>query len=87
MFLHIVSVTHLGDYRLRLEFDDGAVKDVDLAMELWGEIFEPLKDVSLFRQVAVNPDTGTIQWPNGADLAPEFLHRIGQAVDTERVTA
>ena len=59
MFLHSVSVTYLGDYRLRLACNDGAVKEVDLAGELWGKVFEPLKDVALFRQVAINPDTGT----------------------------
>jgi hypothetical protein len=80
MFLHVTGVTYLGDYRLRLEFNDGSVKDVDLKDELYGEVFEPLKDVALFNQVAVNPDTNTIEWPNGADFAPEFLHAIGQEV-------
>ena len=41
---------------------------------------EPLKDTGFFRRVAVNPETGTIEWPNGADFAPEFLHEIGRAV-------
>jgi len=77
MFLHITSVTHLERYRLRLTFDDGVAKDVDLRDELYGEIFEPLQDVGLFGQVTVNPDTSTIEWPNGADFAPEFLYEMG----------
>ncbi len=72
--MHITSVAHLEDYKLRLTFDDGVTKDVDLRDELYGEIFEPLKDIELFKQVAVNPDTNTIEWPNGADFAPEFLY-------------
>jgi hypothetical protein len=70
----------LKDYQLRLEFNDGKVKGVDLRSELYGEIFEPLKDSDLFKKVYVNPDTGTIEWPNGADFAPEFLYEIGQEI-------
>jgi hypothetical protein len=81
MFLHVTNVTHLKDYKLRLTFDDGVIKDVDLQDELHGQVFEPLKDIELFRQVTVNSDTNTIEWPNGADLAPEFLYEIGQELE------
>jgi hypothetical protein len=47
---------------------------------LYGEVFEPLKDITLFKQVYVNSDTNTIEWPNGADFAPEFLRRIGEKI-------
>jgi hypothetical protein len=77
MFLHVEQVTHLKDFTLRIEFSDGSVRDVDLSDELGGEIFEPLRDPDFFSQVTVNPETGTIEWPNGADLAPEFLHEKG----------
>jgi hypothetical protein len=77
MFLHVESVSHIDDYRLRIGFSDGAVKEVDLADELRGEIFEPLKDLEFFLKLTVNPDTRTIEWPNGADFAPEFLYEIG----------
>jgi Protein of unknown function (DUF2442) len=80
MFLHVDTVLPLEGYTLRLEFNDGTVKDVDLAGELWGEVFEPLKDPELFRRVAVNPETRTVEWPNGADFAPEFLHARGTPV-------
>ena len=80
MFLHVTGVTYLEDYKLRVEFDDGVVKDVDLSDELYGEIFEPLKQIEFFKQVTVNPDTNTIEWPNGADFAPEFLYEIGEEV-------
>lgn len=83
MFLHVTSATYLGGYRLRLGFNDGTTKDVDLSPELYGTVFEPLKDTGLFRQVHVNPDTNTIEWPNGADFAPEFLYEIGTALDPD----
>ncbi len=88
MFLHTVSVNYLQDYTLSVEFSDGIVKDIDLKGELYGEVFEPLKDINLFKQVFVNPDTNTIEWPNGADFAPEFLYAIGKvAKKVERAAA
>jgi hypothetical protein len=77
MFLHVNSVEPLEGYSLRLEFSDGSVRDVDLSEELHGEVFEPLRDPGIFRKVAVNEETGTIEWPNGADFAPEFLYESG----------
>lgn len=88
MFLHVIDAVYLKDYKLRLTFNNGVVKDVDLRDELYGEVFEPLKDVDLFKQVTVNSDTNTIEWPNGADFAPEFLYESGQTVEQkmERIT-
>lgn len=80
MFLHVTEVTYLKEYQLRLTFANGVVKDVDLQAELYGEVFESLKELEFFKQVKVNPDTNTIEWPNGADFAPEFLDEIGQEV-------
>ncbi len=77
----ISSVTWLEEYKLRLKFDDGSVRDIDLQNELYGEVFEPLKEIQFFRQVKVNPDTRTIEWPNGADFAPEFLLGIGVEIE------
>ena len=83
MFLHVSAVSYLEAYRIRVEFNDGVVKEVDLRGELHGEVFEPLKDVGFFKQARVNSETNTIEWPNGADFAPEFLYEIGQ--ETKRV--
>lgn len=80
MFLHVTRVRYVDLYKLEITFDDGGVKEVDLSEELRGEVFEPLTDLDLFRQVYVNEETNTIEWPNGADFAPEFLHEIGQEV-------
>ncbi len=69
----VVSVTVLDDYRLNVVFDDGLRGIVSLKDELYGPVFEPLKDVPYFRQVRVD-EFGAICWPNGADLAPDALH-------------
>jgi hypothetical protein len=71
--LNVVAVRYLRDYLLHLRFSNGVEGEVDLAAELDGEVFEPLRDKALFAQVRVHPDLRTITWPNGADLAPEFL--------------
>ena len=80
MFLHVIEVAYLEGYKLRLKFNDGIVKDVDLKDDLYGEVFEPLRDIETFKKVKVNKDTNTIEWENGADFAPEFLYEIGQEV-------
>ena len=80
MFLHVTRVRPIDGYRLEVEFNDGVVKEVDLTDELYGEVFEPLKDIETFKQVAVDVETNTIAWPNGADFAPEFLYEAGKEV-------
>ena len=69
------AAEYVGSYRLRLTFSDGKVGDIDLASELWGEVFEPLKDLELFKSFKVDKELGTVVWPNGADFAPEFLYQ------------
>lgn len=60
---------------MRLGFTDGTVRELDLSSFLWGPVFEPLKgDRELFLQVRVDPEAGTIVWPNGADLDPDVLY-------------
>jgi hypothetical protein len=73
-FTKIRSVEVLGHYRLRLGFSDGVSRDVDLAGELHGPIFEPLADPNFFAKVRVDDELGTVTWPNGADLDPLVLH-------------
>jgi Protein of unknown function (DUF2442) len=70
----VTRLERLGEYRLRLTFSDAVVGDIDLADELWGEMFEPLRDTVQFNRVSVDPELGTLVWPNGADLDPEGLH-------------
>lgn len=66
---------YLDDYRVWLKFADGVEGEVDLKSELWGEIFEPLKDKVRFAELVLDRELKTIVWPNGADFAPEFLYQ------------
>ena len=79
--MHFVrDVKYLSDYKLQLKFEDGAVREVDLAPHLDGEVFEPLRDANRFRTVRLNNDLDTIVWDNGADMSPDFLYEIGVPV-------
>lgn len=73
MILHTTEVKYLGGYQLWLAFNNGESGQVDLKQELWGEVFEPLKDQAQFATVHQHPIMKTVAWANGADLAPEFL--------------
>jgi Protein of unknown function (DUF2442) len=70
----VTAVQVLGDYRLRLGFADGTVGEVDFSGREWRGVFEPLRDPAYFAQVRVEPEAGTIGWPNGTDMAPEPLY-------------
>ena len=75
--LRITDVNYVKDYELLLTFSDGTRKLADLKPYLTGEVFGELLDLDKFTLYGL---TGyTIDWVNGADLAPEFLHDIGMA--------
>ena len=79
--MHYVKEVHyVADYRLRVRFDDEVEKLVDLADELYGEMFEPLRDKTLFAQARLDPDSETVVWPNGPDVAPEWLYETGRVL-------
>jgi len=73
VILHVVEAKYERDYIIHLKFNDGAEGFVDLANELHGEMFAPLRDMRRFTAFKVDPELNTIVWDNGADLAPEFL--------------
>ncbi len=75
--LRILDVDYLGEYTLKIKFSDGVVKIVDLKPYLTGEVFGELLDKEKFIQYGLT--RVTIEWANGADLAPEFLYEIGTA--------
>ncbi len=70
----VIAVRVVEGFLVELTFDDGAVKRIDLDQYLRGPIFEPLRaDPRAFQAVHVDRETGTIAWPNGADIDPQVL--------------
>lgn len=78
MFLEVVKAEYLNDYRIKLWFNNQVVKVVDLANSLNVDVFRPLKDLEYFKRFTIK--FNTIEWENGADLAPEYLYETGTAV-------
>jgi hypothetical protein len=68
------AFSQVGPYTLRVEFDDDTVRVIDFRDVLAGEMYGPLKDPAVFKQVRLDPEAGTLVWPNGADFDPATLH-------------
>lgn len=80
-FVDVTDVKVLARYVLELTFSTGEVRVLDVEEFLWGPAFEPLRsDYHLFTAVRVDPEAGTIVWPNGADLSPEALYAASKPV-------
>jgi len=75
MFLEISQAEYLDNYRIKLTFNNGEIKKVDLQNELKGSVYEPLRKLDYFKKFQVKYNT--IEWANGADYAPEYLYAIG----------
>ena len=73
MASRLARAQYLREYKIRVIFDDGLDGVIDLAGELWGEVFEPLRNTDVFQQFRVDTELDTIVWPTGADLAPEYI--------------
>ena len=71
---HVKSFEIVAPYTLRIDFDDSTTQTINFEAILKGELYGPLRDLSLFNQVKLDPEFGTLVWPNGADFDPETLH-------------
>jgi hypothetical protein len=69
----ITRANYLKEFEIELEFNDGTIGVVNLKNKLIGQVFEPLQDVKFFKDFKLN--SWTLEWSNGADLAPEFLYQ------------
>lgn len=74
MDYHVLEARHVGGYLVWVRFRDGTAGEVDLGPVLRGPVFEPLRNLEVFRQFTIHPEFHTLVWPNGADVAPEYLH-------------
>jgi len=86
--IDVVSVKHVGGYRLRIRFSDGSVgvHDFSSTAARDGEMVRPLRDPDFFARVFV--ELGALTWPNGFDLDPISLHeRMAKAGELTQVAA
>jgi len=81
MNYQLAEARYVSRFTLFLRFSDGVEGEIDLQGELYGPMFEPLKNLETFKSFTLHPELHTLVWPNGADFSPEFLH------DSLRVTA
>ena len=71
--VRVQAVEPLEGFKVRITFQNGIQKEIDLAPFLWGPIFEPIRnDAAMFKSVKVVGDT--IGWDNGADIDPDVLY-------------
>jgi hypothetical protein len=75
VLVDVVEARATGERRPYLRFEDGVAGEVDLdRLVRWEGVFEPLRDPQRFAEVRVDPELGTIVWPNGADVDPDVLY-------------
>jgi hypothetical protein len=78
MVPRVTQVRHIGEYRLELTFTDGTRGELDFKERVVGRggVFTSLQDIEFFKQVRVDPEAGTIVWPNEVDFCPDVLYRL-----------
>ena len=74
MDYRVEEAKYVRDYVVWVRFRDGISGEVDLSDELHGEVFEPLLDLTYFKNFTIHPELHTLTWENGADFSPEFLY-------------
>jgi hypothetical protein len=71
---YITNVAVPAHGQLRLTFADGLTGTVDVLDRMHGPVFKDARTPAGFANVRVDPQTGTVCWPGGADLAPDTLY-------------
>jgi hypothetical protein len=74
VILHVTEAKYIEEYKVQVSFNNGRRGVADLSNALRGSAFESLKDKSIFSSLRVDEELATIVWPNGADLAPEYIY-------------
>ena len=76
MFPRIAAARHIEAYRLELTFTNGEKAELDLADRIVGRggVFAALENIDFFREVKVDPEIGTLVWPNEVDFCPDVLY-------------
>jgi len=83
MFLHVNNAEYIGDYKVKVTFNNGRTGVADLSSAVKGSVFEALQYKSLFSKLKVDEELETIVWPNGADIAPKYIYYLAFKDDVE----
>lgn len=70
----VTAFSIVGPYELEIVFEDGLVRRINFLPVLEGELFGPLKELTVFNEVCLDAEGYTLVWPNGADFDPATLH-------------
>ena len=70
----VLSFEIVAQCTLRIKFDDESCQTINFSPVLFGDVYGPLADPSIFNQVSIDPEVHTLVWPNGADFDPATLH-------------
>ena len=82
LLIKITNVEIVAPYTLHLVFDDGEERTINFESALDGYYYEPLRDVTFFNQVRLDPEIHTLVWPNDADFDPATLYEWDQGDDS-----
>jgi len=77
----VINFEIVGDYTVRVVFDDKSEQIINFEPILHGPMFGPLRNLSVFNQVTLDCDSGALVWPTGADIDPNVLHDWPHHVD------
>jgi hypothetical protein len=72
--IELISAHHVYGTLIYVKFNNNDEGIIDLRPILIGNIFDEIYNNKIFEKFIVNSESGTIEWPNGADIAPEVLH-------------
>ncbi len=68
----VISAKYVKGFVLHTRFDDGTEKNIDISQWFKGPVFEPLRNLKIFKKFFI--EAGTLAWPSGVDIAPEALY-------------
>jgi hypothetical protein len=79
----VTSFRLLGPHRLWVQFNDGRSGELTWRDRVMGPMSAPLADPAFFARARLNSEFGVLEWPNGFDVAPEYLYFLAFEHDPE----
>jgi hypothetical protein len=83
----VESFEIIAPYTIRVRFDDNTEQTIDFQPVLAGQLYGPLRELSMFNQVKIDAEVKTLVWPNGADFDPATLHDWPEQVEAMKASA